>query len=189
LLGIGRGAQDRLRSDRPPRRSIVDGTKGFADQVDRGLARAEGGVLLAAIRHRDGRAHGYAKAHPDIVRKLVAVLGDAVAYMNAHPDDAAKVYASVWNSDKPILPLLRRLIREGYWSNGTIDSAAIGVMLHGMQIVGALEKPDRDVVRAVRRRPARRAPVREPDRARSPAARRRRSRSARSTRARERSRR
>ena len=101
----------------------------------------------------------YAKAHPDVVRKLVTVHGDAVAYMNAHPDDAAKVYASVWNTDKPILPLLRRLIREGYWSNGTIDPAAINLMLHGMQIVGALEKPvdlnaviDREYLPANRRR-------------------------------------
>jgi NitT/TauT family transport system substrate-binding protein len=84
----------------------------------------------------------YAKAHPDIVRKLVAVHRDAVAYMSAHPDDAAKVYVSVWNaSDKPILPVLRRLIKDGYWSPGTIDNAGLATMLKGMRLVGALDKP------------------------------------------------
>jgi NitT/TauT family transport system substrate-binding protein len=84
----------------------------------------------------------YAKAHPDIVRKLVAVHRDALEYMNAHPDDAAKVYDDVWNaSDKPIGPVLRRLLRDKYWSPGSIDNAGINNMLRGMRLVGALDKP------------------------------------------------
>jgi len=84
---------------------------------------------------------GYAKAHPDVVRRLVAVHRDAVAYMNEHPDEAAKVYATVWNTDKPVAAVLRRLIRSNYWSTGSIDGAGLQVMLRGMQLVGALQRP------------------------------------------------
>jgi NitT/TauT family transport system substrate-binding protein len=84
----------------------------------------------------------YAKAHPDVVRKLVAVHRDAVAYMYAHPDDAAKVYVDVWNSnDRPIGPVLRRLLRDKYWTPGNVDDAGLANMLAGMRLVGALDKP------------------------------------------------
>jgi NitT/TauT family transport system substrate-binding protein len=83
----------------------------------------------------------YAKAHPDIVRKLIAVHRDAVEYMIAHPDDAEKIYADVWNTDRPIGTVLRQLIKDGYWSPGTIDNGGLDTMLKGMRLVGALDKP------------------------------------------------
>jgi NitT/TauT family transport system substrate-binding protein len=83
----------------------------------------------------------YAKAHPDIVRKLIAVHRDAVAYMTAHPGEAEKVYADVWNTDKPVGAALRQLIKDGYWSPGRIDNEGLATMLQGMRLVGALDKP------------------------------------------------
>lgn len=84
----------------------------------------------------------YAKAHPDIVRKLVAVHQDAVEYMIAHPEDAAKIYTTVFNGGtKPIGSVLPRLIRDKYWSAGAIDVKGLNVMLQGMRLVGALDKP------------------------------------------------
>jgi NitT/TauT family transport system substrate-binding protein len=83
----------------------------------------------------------YAKAHPDIVRKLIAVHRDAVAYMIAHPAEAEKVYADVWNTDQPIGTVLRQLIKDGYWSAGTINDTGLATMLQGMRLVGALDKP------------------------------------------------
>jgi NitT/TauT family transport system substrate-binding protein len=84
----------------------------------------------------------YARAHPDVVRKLIAAHRDAVAYMTAHPDDAVKVYDDVWNtSGTPVAGVLRRLLHDGYWSPGTIDNAGLATMLRGMRLVGALDKP------------------------------------------------
>jgi len=84
----------------------------------------------------------YAKAHPDIVRKLVAVHRDAVAYMTAHPDDAVRVYDDVWcSSGNPVDAVLRRLLADRYWSPGTINDAGLATMLRGMRLVGVLAGP------------------------------------------------
>lgn len=84
----------------------------------------------------------YAKAHPDTIRRLIAARRDALVYMYAHAGDTAQVYAKVWNSDDPrINEALSRLIKRKYWSQGAIDQPAIEVMLRGMTLVGALDKP------------------------------------------------
>jgi len=61
--------------------------------------------------------------------------------MTAHPGEAEKVYADVWNTDKPVGAALRQLIKDGYWSPGRIDNEGLATMLQGMRLVGALDKP------------------------------------------------
>jgi NitT/TauT family transport system substrate-binding protein len=84
----------------------------------------------------------FAKSHPDIVRKLIAVRRDAIAYMIAHPAEAEAIYHKVWNNDDPrITEILPRLIKANYWSTGGLNTAGFQAMLDGMQLVGALDKP------------------------------------------------
>jgi NitT/TauT family transport system substrate-binding protein len=84
----------------------------------------------------------YAKAHPDTVRKLIAVRREAVAYMIAHPIDTQAIYYKAWSTDDArIMQIMPSLIRGKYWSGGDINGPALGTMLHGMQLVGALDKP------------------------------------------------
>jgi NitT/TauT family transport system substrate-binding protein len=84
----------------------------------------------------------FGKSHPDVVRKLIAVRRDAIAYMKSHPADAAAVYHKVWNNDDPrIAQILPSLIKSNYWSTGALDPAGFQAMLNGMQLVGALDKP------------------------------------------------
>lgn len=84
----------------------------------------------------------FAKAHPDVVRKLVQARRDAIDYMYAHPDEAEQVYAKVWNSDdKTIDVILPRLIKSKYWSRNEINLPGLETMLQGMALVGTLDHP------------------------------------------------
>jgi NitT/TauT family transport system substrate-binding protein len=85
---------------------------------------------------------GFAKAHPDIVRKLIAVRRDAIVYMNAHPAEAEAIYNKIWNNSDPrISQTLPHLIKMNYWSTGALNVPGFQAMLNGMQLVGALERP------------------------------------------------
>jgi len=84
----------------------------------------------------------YAKAHPDVIRKIVAARKAALDFMSAHPDEAAKVYAKVWNSTDPRFnDVLVRLIKAKYWATDGFNRAGLDTMLHGMTVVGALDHP------------------------------------------------
>ncbi len=84
----------------------------------------------------------YAKAHPDIVRKLIAARRDAVAYMLAHPIDAQRSYYKAWSTDDArIMQIMPSLDRTKYWSAGDINVPALQTMLQGMLLVGAVTKP------------------------------------------------
>jgi NitT/TauT family transport system substrate-binding protein len=84
----------------------------------------------------------FAKAHPDVVRKLILARRSAVDYMYAHPAEAEQIYAKVWNSDdKTIDDILPRLIASKYWSRGEINMPGLDVMLQGMLLVGSIDKP------------------------------------------------
>jgi NitT/TauT family transport system substrate-binding protein len=85
---------------------------------------------------------GFAKAHPDIVRKLIAVRRDAIVYMKAHPAEAAAIYNQVWNTtDARFTQILPQLVKQNYWSTGALNVAGLQTVLGGMQLVGALDKP------------------------------------------------
>jgi NitT/TauT family transport system substrate-binding protein len=84
----------------------------------------------------------YAKAHPDVIRKIVAARKSALAFMSAHPDEAAKVYAKVWNGADPRFnDVLLRLLKARYWATDGFNRAGLDTMLRGMTIVGALDHP------------------------------------------------
>jgi NitT/TauT family transport system substrate-binding protein len=84
----------------------------------------------------------FAKAHPDTVKKLIAVRREAVAYMIAHPIETQAIYYKAWATDDArIMQIMPSLIRAQYWSGGDINTTALATMLHGMQLVGALDKP------------------------------------------------
>ena len=84
----------------------------------------------------------FAKAHPDTVKKLIAVRREAVGYMIAHPIETQAIYYKAWTTDDArIMQIMPSLIRGKYWSGGDINDAALATMLHGMQLVGALDKP------------------------------------------------
>ncbi len=84
----------------------------------------------------------YAKAHPEIVRKLIQARRNAVDYMYAHPAEAEQIYAKVWSSDdKTIADILPRLIASKYWSRGEINMPGLETMLQGMLLVGSIDAP------------------------------------------------
>ena len=84
----------------------------------------------------------FARAHPDVVRKLVAARRDALQYMIAHPDDAAKVYAKVWNTnDKRFADVIARLIKIKYWATDGFNVKGLDTMARGMALVGAVDHP------------------------------------------------
>jgi NitT/TauT family transport system substrate-binding protein len=101
------------------------------------------GDFVPSVTYSVGVVDGdFAKAHPDTVRKLISVRREAVAYMIAHPIDTQAIYYKVWSTDDArIMQIMPSLIRGKYWSNGDINTAALDTMLHGMQLVGALDKP------------------------------------------------
>jgi NitT/TauT family transport system substrate-binding protein len=101
------------------------------------------GDFVPSVTYSVGVVDGdFAKAHPDTVRKLISVRREAVAYMIAHPIDTQAIYYKVWSTDDArIMQIMPSLIRGKYWSNGDINTVALGTMLHGMQLVGALDKP------------------------------------------------
>jgi len=84
----------------------------------------------------------YARTHADWLRKVIKARRDAIDYMEAHPAEAEQIYAKVWNStDNTIATILPRLIKSHYWSRGEVNMPGLEVMLHGMQLVGVLDRP------------------------------------------------
>ena len=84
----------------------------------------------------------FARAHPDVVRKLVAARREALLYMYAHPDDAAKVYGKVWNTDdKRFGEVIARLIKAKYWAPDGFNIKGLETMVRGMTLVGAVDHP------------------------------------------------
>lgn len=84
----------------------------------------------------------YAKAHPDIVRKIVAVHRKAVEYIYAHHKDAAEVYAKVWNVSEPEAEaILPKYYDWHHWNAGEFSKAGLDTVVEGLHTVGELEGP------------------------------------------------
>jgi NitT/TauT family transport system substrate-binding protein len=83
----------------------------------------------------------YAKAHPDIIKGLIAARREGLAYTLEHPDEAADITAKAYNN--PNVDLFRAhihgLIKENYWSDGRLDYAAMNHMVEGLQITGQIK--------------------------------------------------
>jgi NitT/TauT family transport system substrate-binding protein len=83
----------------------------------------------------------YAKAHPDIIKGLIAARREGLAYALEHPDEAADITAKAYNN--PNVDLFRthlhNLIKENYWSDGRLDYTAMNHMVEGLQITGQIK--------------------------------------------------
>jgi len=82
----------------------------------------------------------YAKAHPDIIKGLIAARREGLAYALEHPDEAADITAKAYNN--PNVDLfrghLKTLAKENYWSDGRFDYGAMNHMVEGLQITGQM---------------------------------------------------
>jgi len=82
----------------------------------------------------------YAKAHPDIIKGLIAARREGLAYALEHPDEAADITAKAYNN--PNVDLfrghLKTLAKENYWSDGRFDYGAMNHMIEGLQITGQM---------------------------------------------------
>jgi NitT/TauT family transport system substrate-binding protein len=83
----------------------------------------------------------YAKAHPDIIKGLIAARREGLAYALEHPDEAAEITAKAYNN--PNVDLFRahlhNLIKENYWSDGRLDYTGMNHMVEGLQITGQIK--------------------------------------------------
>jgi NitT/TauT family transport system substrate-binding protein len=83
----------------------------------------------------------YAKAHPDIIKGLIATRRDGLAYTLEHPDEAADITAKAYNNPNADLfrAHVRELIKQNYWSDGRLDYAVMNHMVEGLQITGQIK--------------------------------------------------
>jgi NitT/TauT family transport system substrate-binding protein len=83
----------------------------------------------------------YARAHPDIIKGLIAARREGLAYTMEHPDEAADITARAYNN--PNLDLFRthihELIKLNYWSDGQLDYPGMNHMVEGLQITGQVK--------------------------------------------------
>lgn len=83
----------------------------------------------------------YARAHPDIIKGLIAGRRAGLAYMAEHPDEAADITAKAYSN--PNLAVFRshiqQLLKDNYWSDGRFDYEGMNHMLEGLQITGQLK--------------------------------------------------
>ncbi len=83
----------------------------------------------------------YAKAHPDVIKGLIAGRRDGLAYMAEHPDEAADITAKAYNNPNVTVfrNHMRQLLKENYWSDGRFDYEGMNHMVEGLQITGQLK--------------------------------------------------
>jgi NitT/TauT family transport system substrate-binding protein len=83
----------------------------------------------------------YARAHPDIIKGLIATRRDGLAYTLEHPDEAADITAKAYNNPNVDLfrAHIRELIKQNYWSDGRLDYAVMNHMVEGLQITGQIK--------------------------------------------------
>lgn len=85
----------------------------------------------------------YAKAHPEIIRGLIAGRREGLAWIVDHPDEAADITAKAYNNPDSMLfrAHMRELLREAYWSDGRFDYDGMNHMVEGLEITGQLKGP------------------------------------------------
>lgn len=85
----------------------------------------------------------FANAHPDVVRKLVAIHRRGVDYIYAHHDDAIAIYAKVWRQDpKEVAAYFPKYFTyQGEWSPGGFDKGGLSRMSEGLQLTGESNGP------------------------------------------------
>lgn len=85
----------------------------------------------------------FAAAHPDVVRKLVAIHRRGVDYIYSHHDDAIRIYAKVWQQNpKDVATYFPKYFTyKGEWSPGGFNAAGLARMSEGEQLIGDSSGP------------------------------------------------
>ena len=84
----------------------------------------------------------YAKAHPDVLRNLIAARREGVQFVEQHPDEAAEITARAYNGDPALYKsVFHNLLAIHYWSDGNFEFPAMDRMVEGLRIVGQLKGP------------------------------------------------
>ena len=82
----------------------------------------------------------FAKAHPDILRGIIAARREGVRFIEAHPDEAADITAAAYNGDPELYrAVFRNFAPIHYWSEGQLDYDGMNRMAEGLRIVGKLK--------------------------------------------------
>ncbi len=83
----------------------------------------------------------YGKAHPEVIKGLIAARREGIAYTREHPDEAAAITAKAYNN--PNVDLFKahmiELKNDNYWSDGRFDYPAMNHMVEGLQITGQVK--------------------------------------------------
>lgn len=82
----------------------------------------------------------YAKAHPDVVRGILAARRQGVRFIYEHPEEAADIVAAAYDQDPGLVrKVFASLAKLNYWSEGQINVAAMRRMAEGLSLIGAVE--------------------------------------------------
>ncbi len=87
----------------------------------------------------------FARAHPEVIRGIIAARKEGLDYVRQHPDEAANILARDYNNPNAALfrTHIKDLIAVDYWSDGQFDYEGMNHMVEGLQITGQLkEVPD-----------------------------------------------
>lgn len=85
----------------------------------------------------------FAQAHPDTVRKLIAIHRKGVDYIYAHHDEAIAIYAKVWQQKPQDVATYfpKYFGYRGEWSPGGFDQEALAKMAEGLRLIGDVTGP------------------------------------------------
>ncbi len=85
----------------------------------------------------------FAKANPDLLRKLIAIRRRGVDYIYQNRDDAMQIYAKVWQQDpKQVATYFPKYFGyEGEWTRGDFEKPGLVKMSEGLELVGEVDKP------------------------------------------------
>jgi NitT/TauT family transport system substrate-binding protein len=86
----------------------------------------------------------YAKAHPEVVRGILAARREAVDYVYAHPEEAAKLVVKEFGDTmnlEVVTRALQRAVKLKFWSRGEIDAAGLEEVATVMIRQGELKTP------------------------------------------------
>ncbi len=84
----------------------------------------------------------YAKAHPDVLRNMIAARREGVQFVQDHPDEAAAITARAYSGDPALYKrVFHTLLDAHYWSDGRFEYPVMDRMVEGLRIVGQLKGP------------------------------------------------
>ncbi len=84
----------------------------------------------------------YAKAHPEVLRGIIAAREDGVRFIYAHPNQAADIVAAAYHGNAELYrKVFHNFAAIHYWLEGELDYAGMNRMVEGLQIIGKRKRP------------------------------------------------